>query len=97
MAWLSIGASTALAVNDTGASLPLEFTAPQCRVWNEGPAACRVRYSPLGDAATMADDADMVLPAGLLEVHGKAGMRFIAARTKAGEATTLHIICGSGD
>jgi len=94
MAWTPSGLSTALAVTDQGVSQPIQLSAFQCRVYNAGPSDCRIRYT---NAPQTPDDYDMIVPAGLLEVHGKVGAGFVNAKTKTGETTTLHIMPGSGD
>jgi hypothetical protein len=67
----------------------------QCRVFNRGPDDCRIKYSSGG---TSAQPWDMLMPAGLLEVHSKASTAlYIAAVCESGKTSVLEICTGQGD
>lgn len=86
--------SLTLVVTSSGQSIDITGSSPQCRVYNEGPNACRLVYGTTG--VTAADD-DLVMPGGFCEVHTKSTLTVLAAKAKTSETATLHIICGQGD
>lgn len=94
MAFTPSGPSIRLAVTDAGQRANITQAVSQCRVWNEGPGAARIRY---GVGALDADDTDMIFPAGLIEIHMKSNAPVLAAKCATGETAVLHIIAGSGD
>lgn len=94
MAFTSAGQSIRLAVSSAGERTNVMQSSPQCRVYNEGPGAAMIRYG-VGDVN--ASDDDLMMPAGLVEVHTKYNNSVLAAKCAPGESTVLRIIVGSGD
>lgn len=96
MSFSPAGPSVRLAVTDSGqtANLTGAANAMQCRIWNEGPNAARVRY---GTGPTQADETDMIIPPGLVETHTKFNNTVLAAKCATGETAVLHVIAGTGD
>lgn len=94
MAFSPSSPSITLAVTDAGQNTAIQRFASQCRIYNEGPNACRIS---LDVGAKTITETDMIMPGGLMEVLTKYGADTLSAKCKPGETATLHIVCGGGD
>ena len=88
-------AGTAQTLNVTSTATTISITSqPQCRVYNAGPDACRIKFS---NGGTLATSSDVLLPKGLVEVFTRNGQDWLSAITAPTETATIEIMPGSGD
>lgn len=86
---------TAQTLNVTDAGQVISITAqPQCRIFNAGAQSVRVKFS---SNAAAASDADVLVPAGLVEVFTRNGQNWLSAVCATGQISRLEIMPGQGD
>jgi hypothetical protein len=93
MPFLPAGVAQTLNVSDTATNISIS-SQPQCRIYNRGPNACRVRFSTGG---TLASSSDTYVPKGLVEVFTRNSQDWLSAICASGESAVLEIMPGSGD